>query len=241
MSNTKALILAAAAVAALSTIFLQHRQNTNLVKEIAATHEENSHLQSQASATPASANEEGAQQRIQELDSEVTRLRGAASRAARAEAEVAQLRTELQAQRGRQSSGTAGLTSANSDVLAGYIGGAVEPPTNLDPAYSKDGLVGAIQTAAQKAGITLKRVGVDDSEFPFLLGVASEPGDWEKLKSQLKSMNSYAYFGSVGDDNKNVFSITPHQAYPPGTDQTINRRMTLRMQIFYDKFTVPQN
>jgi len=241
MSKTKSLIAVAATVAAFSTIFLQHRQNSDLVRELAAAREEKAHLESQVSAAATPATDENAQQRIQELESEVTRLRGAASRARRAEAEVAQLRRELQAQRARQSSGTGDAVASNADALAEYIGAGVQPPVNLDPAYSKEGLVRAIQAAAEKAGITLKKIGVDDSEFPFLLGVVSVPGDWDKLKAQLRSMDGYAYFGSVGDDNKNVFSITPHQAYPAGTDQTINRRMTLRMEIFYDKFTAPQN
>lgn len=241
MSNTKTLIVTAAAVAALSTVFLQYRQNAALVSELAATREEKTRLELQISNAAAQAVDETAQVRIQELESEVTRLRGAASRATRAEAEIAQLRAELQAQRARSASGLAGATGGNADMLAQYIGAGVQPPANLDPAYSKDGLVAAIQLAAQKAGVTLKQVSVDFAEFPFLLGVVSEPGDWEKLKAQLKSMEGYTYSGSVGDDNRNVFSITPHQVYPPGTDQTISRRMTLRMQIFYDRFAPSQN
>jgi hypothetical protein len=89
--------------------------------------------------------------------------------------------------------------------------------------------------------ICRRRAAVDDFEFPFLLGVTSEPADWEKLKLQLSNMDGYGYFGSIGDDNKHVFSITPHQVYPQDADETIKRRMTLRMQAFYDKFTATSN
>ena len=231
------LIAAAALLAAFSTILLQRRQNTTLVREITALREEKARVEAQAAAALASPPEESAQRRLQELESEITRLRGVAGRVAGAETEAAQLRTELQRQRAGQSRGGAESTASNPDTLAEYIGVSVAPPANLDPAYTRQGLAGAVQAAAEKAGIALKRIAVDDSEFPFLIGVISEPGDFEKLQAQLKTIDGYEYSGSVGDATRHTLSITPSRAYPPETSQSISRRMTLRMQVFYNKFT----
>jgi len=241
MSNTKTLIVAAAMLAAFSTIFLQHRQNTALVQEIAAFKEEKAPIESKSTAAQAAVIDETAQRKIQELESEVTRLRGIAVRVAGATSEVAQLRRELQRLRSSQPRVTADSSDSNVDPLAQYIGSGVAAPVNLDPAYSKQGLAGAVQAAADKAGITLKKIAVDDSEFPYLLGITSEPGDWEKLKAQFKTLNGYEYYGSVGDDTSHTFSMTPSRAYPAGTSQNISRRMTLRMQAFYNKFAAGQN
>ena len=241
MSNTKALIVAAAIVAAFSTIFLQHRQNAALVQEMAAFKEEKARIESKSAPAQAAVIDESTQRKIQELESEVTRLRGIAVRVAGATSEVAQLRAELQRLRSGQPRLTADSSDFNVDPLAQYIGSSVTAPVNLDPAYSKQGLAGAVQAAGDKAGITLKKIAVDDSEFPFLLGITSEPGDWEKLKAQFKTMNGYEYFGSVGDDTSHTFSMTPSTAYPAGSSQNITRRMTLRMQAFYNKFTAGEN
>ena len=96
-------------------------------------------------------------------------------------------------------------------------------------------LLDAVQSAAASAGVSLKQVQVDDSEFPCLLGVISAPGDWEKLKAQLRKLSGYEYYGAVGNGNYNAFSITPSREFPPGTSQTILRRTNVRMQLLADQ------
>jgi hypothetical protein len=117
-----------------------------------------------------------------------------------------------------------------------FLGKPTAPPADMDPAYSKQGLIHAVQLAAQKAGITLKKVGVEDSEFPFLVGVVCQDGDWPKLKVELKKLSGYEHNGGTGGDTCNIFNLVPHSAFPPGSFQTIHRRLMLREMAFYEKF-----
>ena len=63
-----------------------------------------------------------------------------------------------------------------NQVLFNYLGNPVAPPANLDAAYTKEGLTHAMQVAAQNAGISLVKIEIDDSEFPFLVGVVLRSG-----------------------------------------------------------------
>ncbi len=132
--------------------------------------------------------------------------------------------------------------SGPNQVLLEYLGNPIEPPMNMDARYTKEGLISAIQLAARNAGITVKKLEVEDSEFPFLVGVACGGSDFPKLKNQLKKMDGYEYNGSIGNDINsdgsdtcNAFSIVPYRAYPPGAAQQIYHRLWLRQQVFYDK------
>jgi hypothetical protein len=138
-------------------------------------------------------------------------------------------------------------SSGPNRVLIEYLGNPVEPPANMDARYKKEGLISAIQLAARNAGITVKKVAVDDSEYPFLVGVICEGDDFSKLKNQIKKMDGYEYNGSVGNDVNsdgsdtcNVFSIVPDRAYPQEAQQQIDHRRTLRQQVFYDKLMVQE-
>lgn len=153
---------------------------------------------------------------------ELLRLRGEVGQLREQNKAMDQLRQQL---RGAQAANGNGI-----DPLSQYMGSPIAAPQNLSPAYSKDGLLRALQAAAQNAGISIKTVQADDSEFPCLLGVITAPGDWEKLKTQIKKLEGYSYSGSVGSDEYNAINITPQTAFPSETAQTINRRLTLRMQ-----------
>jgi hypothetical protein len=126
------------------------------------------------------------------------------------------------------------VTDANRALLE-YLGEPVEPPADLAPEYTKEAMIQAIQAAASEAGVTLKRVEVEDSEFPFLLGVSHE-GDFEKVKANLKKTGVYDYPGSVGSHDSNAFTIVPYRAFPHGMAERINHRLMLREQVFYDRF-----
>jgi hypothetical protein len=127
--------------------------------------------------------------------------------------------------------------SGPNQVLLEYLGNPVEPPANMDPRYTKEGLINAIQLAAQNVGITLKNVAIDDSEYPFLVGVTCGESDFAKLKDQIKKLDGYEYNGSIGSRTCNAFNIVPWRTYPPGTSQRITRRAWLRQQIFYDRLS----
>ena len=169
-----------------------------------------------------------------QLRGEVARLRDAAGRAMRAEGEVARL-----------------IADANSPstVLGAYLGEPVPPPPNLDPAYSKEGLLNAIQQAAQVTGVPLKKVEIETSEFPFLVGVVwDNAADFEQSKSTrerikaelekftaaFKNLPAYEYQGSVGGkDGIYAYCITPYdRLVSPEASERIGRRHLLRLRMF---------
>jgi len=125
-------------------------------------------------------------------------------------------------------------------TLFDYLGNPVEPPANMEPAYTKDALTKAIQSAAQTAGVALKRLEIDDSEFPFLVGVICEAGQADKLKEQIRKLTDYAYAGGVGGETSYAMNIVPHRAFPPHAAQRIYRRMLLREAVLLDKINAQQ-
>jgi len=125
------------------------------------------------------------------------------------------------------------LTGPNQ-ALINYLGNPVAPPSDMDPAYTKEGLQQGMKTAAQNAGIALVRVEIDDSEFPFLIGVIfANPADKPKLKEQIQKMPPYAISGGVGDEITYAMNIVRH--FPPKDSRRIGRRMILREAILYEK------
>jgi hypothetical protein len=126
-------------------------------------------------------------------------------------------------------------SSRANQALLEYLGDPVEPPANLDAAYSKEGLIKAVQTAARSAGISVQRVEIDDSEFPFLVGVICREGDYAKLKEQFRKMDAYEYTGSVGSHTHNAMNLVPYRVFPSEVSQRISHRTTLRMQVFQEK------
>lgn len=132
--------------------------------------------------------------------------------------------------------------SGPNKTLFDYLGNPVMPPPNMDERYTATGLTGAILLAAQNAGITVKSVAVDDSEFPFLVGVICQGSDFAKLKDALRAMPGYEYGGGTGDDSHadgsdtcNVFNIVPYHAFPSGTADQIFHRLMVRESVFYDQ------
>ncbi len=139
-------------------------------------------------------------------------------------------------------SGSAVALSGPNQALLEYLGNPVAPPVNMDVRYTKEGLTNAIQTAARKAGITVKKLALDDSEFPFITGVFCAGSDFPKLKEQIKKLDGYEFSGSIGSsvnrdgsDTCNVFSLVPYHTYPEGSFEQIYHRLGLRQQVFYDQ------
>jgi hypothetical protein len=121
-------------------------------------------------------------------------------------------------------------------VLFDYLGNPVAPPSSIDPAYTKDGLTRAMKTAAQNAGISLVTLEIDDSEFPFLVGVVfANQGDMEKLKEQIGKAAAYSFSGGVGGETSYAMNLVPYKAFPRDSGQRIYRRMMLREAVLYDK------
>ena len=72
---------------------------------------------------------------------------------------------------GLLSAGCSKQVAGQNRVLFEYLGEPVPLSANTDAAYTKAGLTGALQDAAQAASVTLTEVEIDDSEFPPLVGV----------------------------------------------------------------------
>jgi hypothetical protein len=123
-----------------------------------------------------------------------------------------------------------------NQVLFQYLGNPVPPPPDMDAAYTKDGLTRSMQAAAQKAGISLVKLEIDDSEYPFLIGVAFAKGsDKEKLKEQIGANSAYTLSGGVGGEIYYAMNIVPHRAFPQDASQRIYRRLLLREAVLCDK------
>ena len=136
---------------------------------------------------------------------------------------------------GKQHDEVATYVSEPNRILLAYLGSPVPPPADMDAKYTQEGLKSAVQLAASKAGIKLKKVMVDDSEFPFLVGIICEGPDFPKLKAQLNKMDGYEYGGGTGNDTRFAGCIVPHQAFPAETSQQISHRRMLRTQVFFDR------
>jgi hypothetical protein len=132
-------------------------------------------------------------------------------------------------------------SKANRALIA-YLGDPVQPPADMDEKYARKGRSSAIQLAGRNAGSIPKRSAIDDSEYPFLVGVICAGSDAAKLKAAIKKMDGYEYQGSVGNDSNsdgsdtcNVFNIVPYQAQPRNEREQIHHRLMLRYQVFFDK------
>jgi hypothetical protein len=128
-----------------------------------------------------------------------------------------------------------------NQVLFDYLGNPVAPPAHLDAAYTKEGLANAVQNAAQDANISLTKVEIDDSEFPFLVGVVcANKGDLEKLVTQIRKMADYDYGGSVSGDTHGAMNLVPYRVFPRDAHERISHRMMLREAVLYNKIKASQ-
>ena len=93
-----------------------------------------------------------------------------------------------------------------------------------------------MQAAAQAAGISLVKLEIDDSEFPFLVGVVCVNGDdMEKLKEQIRKLEAYNYTGGISGKNNYAMNLVPYSAFPIEARQRIDHRMMLREAILFEK------
>jgi hypothetical protein len=126
------------------------------------------------------------------------------------------------------------LTGPNQ-ALFDYLGEPVDPPEDMDALYSKDGLIKAVQTAAHKAGISVQRVEVDDSEYPFLVGIIYKEGDYPKLTDELRKLEGYEFNGGISSPTHCAVNLVPWRVFPSKFSQRISHRMGVREQVLFDK------
>jgi RNA polymerase sigma factor (sigma-70 family) len=242
MTTLQKTVIATVLTAAIGTGVYEAAQNSNLrdhvqilerrqaplvdaANQLAALQAENESLKSNQSSAE-----------LLQLRGEVARLRDAASRAMRAEAEVAQLKSAFESRQGLGTGAATIAPDASSAALINFLGEAVPPPPDMNPAYTKEGLLGAIHQAAQLANVPLKQVQIETSEFPFLVGlVCDSEADFEKLKAQFKNMANYDYRGGTSSHGTYAFNMIPYSSWPSDAAQRIGRRTTVRASMLYDQ------
>jgi RNA polymerase sigma factor (sigma-70 family) len=241
-TKLKATVAAAALLAGVGTpLFMQHAENKSLrlqnqalvaqASQFATLEEENQRLSNRIAL---SANANGTavsdQERVElnRLRAEVATLRGEAKQTQQMRAEIDRLRSGGRA--------VPLESAATTEALASYLGEAVPPPVDIDIAYTREGLLNSIQQAAQLAGVLLKKLEIDTSEFPFLAGVVCDSNaDFEKLKAQFKNMPNYEWGASVSSRGECAFNITPLRSFSSEERQRIVRRTLLRAGLFKDQ------
>jgi RNA polymerase sigma factor (sigma-70 family) len=242
MTTIQKTVITAALAAAVGTgIFEAHQaaqlreqtqvlqqQQASLTEQIRQLQQEQDDATNQLTALLA----ENEQLKSNSNENELLKLRGEVGvlRAQLASAKSAATRPDLTA-----------IPSSNdgsNQAMLDYLGNPAPLPPNLNAAYSKEGLINALQNAAQAANIVLKRIEIDDSEFPYLVGVEIQTGnDMQKLQDQIKTMGEYNYSGGTSDHARFVGNIIPYDQYPAGEKRDILNRLGLRETMFYDKFS----
>ncbi len=240
-TKLKTTIAAAAVLAGVGTpLYLEHEENKSLraqnqaligqTSQFAALQGENEQLSNRLVLAANNVVSDEQRLELNRLRGEVARLRADANQAQQLRQEIDRLR----------SAGRAALPGGdpNSNTFLAFLGEPVPPPPHLDPAYSREGLLGAIQQAAQLAGIAVKKVEIDTSEFPFLAGVVCDSeADFEKLKAQLEQMPNYEYRGGTGSHGSCAFNMTPYASVSSDASQRISRRSLVRTQMFFDRLS----
>jgi RNA polymerase sigma factor (sigma-70 family) len=126
------------------------------------------------------------------------------------------------------------FTTNENQSLYEYLGNPVAQPAGLDAAYTKAGLTSAMQNAAQAANISLKKLEIDDSEFPFLVGfICANDGDYDKLIEQLNK-EGYQLIDFTRGSVDCVIDITPRSAYSIQDRSQVMHRQKLRETIFFE-------
>jgi RNA polymerase sigma factor (sigma-70 family) len=238
-TKVKATVAALAVAATVGTpLYLQRAENKSLRAQNQALLAENSQLAALKAENEqlsnrvllAANNSPSKEQQV-----ELNRLRGEVARLRTEANQVKQLRQQGN-RAGAAQGGDAAVDNSNSDAFMAFLGEPVQPPPDVNPAYSQQGIINAVQQAAQLAGISLKKVEIETSEFPFLAAVAWESeADYQKFKAQFKNMPDYEYGGGTGSYELCAFTITPYRSLPPELIQRVSRRLMLRCQMFRDQ------
>ena len=129
------------------------------------------------------------------------------------------------------SQSSAQSASQANKALYDFLGQPVAPPVGLNSIYTKEGLTAAMQQAALNANVSLKKLEIDDSEFPYLVGVVTEKGQVDKLNAPISKMAGFTYQGSVSSDTVKAMCIIPIEAWPHADWDRIERRLNTRLQV----------
>ena len=98
---------------------------------------------------------------------------------------------------------------ANRALLL-YLGNPVPPPVNMDARYAKGNLVNAFTELCRNSNLDLKKVAVDDSEFPFLVYGIIDGRHSLPDRTAFEEIKGYTYGGSVRgstDEGMTYFAV----------------------------------
>ena len=135
---------------------------------------------------------------------------------------------------------TASTAASGSSAMATYLGSPVPTPANLDQRYSAEELSAVFRDLAETLGIKLDRLGVDTTEFPFIIHGSIDStaggGFFKKIDAELRALPGYTYGGSVTGSTRGgttyfALNMTPSSAYPKEHAEAIRRRLMLRLQM----------
>jgi RNA polymerase sigma factor (sigma-70 family) len=241
--TTKLKVTAAAAVvlAAVGTpVALQHTENKSLRAENEVLRGQTSYMATLEAENQRLSNrvvEIGNNNVTGEQQSELNRLRAEVARLRASANEADQLRSEINRLRAGGGAAARQIDPTTEELVA-YLGQAVLPPADINPAHTQEGLLNAVQQAAQLAAVPVKKAEIDTTEFPFLVGVVcNSDEDFRKLTSQFKSMPSYDYGGGTSSHGAGAFNLIPYPSYPPEDGDRIRRRTMVRTQKLFDGLT----
>jgi hypothetical protein len=126
---------------------------------------------------------------------------------------------------------------AQNRAILEYLGGPVMPPAWIEKPYTRQGLSDALKAAARNASVTLKHLEIEDSEFPFLVGIICADGDYDKLVDEIKKMPDYEERGGVSTPTCHAINLIPWRVFPSESSQRAGRRLLLREQMFFDRLS----
>ena len=133
-----------------------------------------------------------------------------------------------------------GASARSNRLIMDYLGDPVRPPAHLSETYSPANLLAVFTAVSKKRGVEIKKLKVDDSEFPFLIsGILAGKPDLGALETDVRQTNGYAYGGAVVGsmgDSSTYFSmnIIPYNQYPAGQAAACSRRLMVRLQMLAD-------
>jgi hypothetical protein len=139
---------------------------------------------------------------------------------------------------GAVASSTIPAANPTNSGIMDYLGEPVPPPSTLDPKYSARELVTVFKTLCETHGVKVEKLGVDTTEFPFVIhGVLENGSDFfRNIAAELRALPGYSYGGSATGrprDGSVYFSLnmTPSSAFPRERSEAIHRRLMLRLQM----------
>lgn len=124
------------------------------------------------------------------------------------------------------------------DRLVRHLGAPVPMPEDLDPRYRPDALQAFVERLARETACPLKRLAVDESEYPPLVGAVLETAEdygWLGRTVERLGGGDYAYNGCASSRDRGelrfALNVIPSVViYERPDAQRISNRLMLRLE-----------